>query len=81
MAFLEEVNNCFGKGEWKIDLVYPKGLTISGYKNIIGLTDERIELGLPQKKKLIICGINLSILSLAESELFIKGAVTLLEIE
>ncbi len=80
MAFLEEVFNCFGKGEWQVQLTYPKGLAISGYKKIVELTNNRIELSLPQKKKLIVCGEALSILTLAESEIYLRGAITSMEI-
>lgn len=80
MAFIEELLNHLGQGEWTINLVYPKGLAVCGYKKILELTNEQIELSLPQKKKLVICGGNLSILSLAESELYIGGIISKVEV-
>ena len=78
--FIEELVSTLGKGEWELQMVYPKGLMVAGYKQIVELKDSKIVLGLPQKKRLSICGESLSILTLAESELFLSGKICSIEV-
>ena len=78
MSFIEEFSDCFGGGV-NINIAYPKGLAVSGYKKIVELSNSMIKLSLPQKRNIVICGESLSIVSLAESELFIKGLIVSVE--
>ena len=78
--FIEELAAGLGKGEWMAQIVYPNGLMITGYKQIVEMTDDKIVLGLPQKKRLVVCGQSLSILTLAESEIYLKGKLKAIEV-
>ena len=79
MAFLEEIVLCFGINDCHVHLVYPKGIVVSGYKKILELTSSKIVLSLANKNTICICGDELSIKSLAESEIFINGRVVSVE--
>lgn len=79
MAFFEELKSCFGKGQIEINWVYPSGLAVSGYNKIVELTDQKIELSY-KTKHIIISGDELSIKTLAESEMYICGKLFSVEI-